>query len=270
MARRPLTGLSKRAPAHSTEPDPTDHDTHDDGGDARSRRRIRPVGRGLPGSRALVGGLLVTVAVVAVFAAYAGADAAPTQRAVTVRVAVPAGHTLTADDLIDVAVELPAGAAGGTYSSIAAVEGAVTLAPLLADDLVLRSAVLPAGVSADRHEFSFPVDRERAVDGDLRPGESVEILATYGSGADSYTAVLARRASVIAVQTAGRGTLGSGGLVLTVGLERADEVLDLAHAAQVAELTVVRATRAGEDTATRDRTGAPGRPPTGATTGSAS
>ena len=46
--------------------------------------------------------------------------------------------------------------------------------------------------------------------------------------------------------------------MLTVALESADAVLDVAHAARVADLTVIRATRAGDDTPTRDTVQSPG------------
>src|SRR4051812_33396245 len=56
----------------------------------------RPV---LPSSRAVVGGLLVAVAMIAVYLGAAGAAHGPTAHAVVARHAVPIGHRLTADDL---------------------------------------------------------------------------------------------------------------------------------------------------------------------------
>ena len=91
------------------------------------------------------------------------------------------------------------------------------------------------------------------------PGETVDLLGTFGSGPGASTSVLARKATVLAVQSSGRATIGSGGdLVLTVALGSADAVLDVAHAARVADLTVIRATRAGDDGPTRDTVQTPG------------
>jgi Flp pilus assembly protein CpaB len=210
-----------------------------------------------------VGGLLVTAAAVGVFGAYLTADDGPGQLAVTTRTALPIGHRLTPDDLVVEPVELPPGTADATFASIGPLVGAVTLAPLDDDELVQRSAVRTDGSDLPAaHEFSFPVDRERAVAGALAPGETVDVLATYGTGADSYTTVLTRGSTVVAVQGSGRSTIGGdGSLVLTVALISADEVLDLAHAAQVAELTVVRATRAEVSGSGRDRTTAPAQDP---------
>jgi Flp pilus assembly protein CpaB len=255
MTKSPFPGLGPRTPSRRSEPE-IDDDA--DGQDGRRTARSRP---GLPSGRAVVGGLLVTVAALVVFAAYAGATTGPTRTAMTVRADLPAGHRLSSDDLERVAVDLPPRTTSATFDDIDALVGAVTLAPLSAGDLVQRSAILPGGeAGTPRHEFSFPVERERAVNGSLRAGESVDILATFGSGPDAYTVVLARPATVVAVQDGGRGGLSSGaGLVLTVGLGSAEQVLDVAHASQVAALTVVRSTGVDDRPEAPSQTGAPGR-----------
>jgi pilus assembly protein CpaB len=208
----------------------------------------------------VLGGLLVAVAGVGVFAAYAGAQQSPARQVVVAAVDLPAGHRLTADDLRLEAADLPATTLASTHASVESLIGSVTLAPLGADEIVQGSAVRSPDLAVEpAHEVSFPVERDRAVDGDLRPGERVDLLATYGTGTDAYTAVLARGATVTALDSSSRSTLTSGrSLVLTVALGSADQVLDIAHASQVASLTVVRATLAAEDGAARDRTQSPG------------
>ena len=250
MARSPFPGLGPRTPSRQSE-------TLDD--DTGPRRPTR-ANRGLPSGRAALGGLLVTAAALAVFSAYAGASTGPTGRAVKVTTSVPSGHVLTPADVVVVDVDLPDGTASGAFDSVDDVVGSVTLTPLEHDELVQRSAVLPG--DADRpptHEFSFPIAPERAVGGGLRAGERVDLFATHGSGPDAYTTVLARGASVIGVQEAGRSALAGGGLVLTIALDTPDQVLEAAHAAQVAELTVVRSTGVTEAEGSRDRTGSSAR-----------
>jgi Flp pilus assembly protein CpaB len=138
-----------------------------------------------------------------------------------------------------------------SFSEPSALVGAVTLGPVGAGELVQEGSVRlgssgpPDGASADADgagpEFSFPVDRERALAGDVRPGEEVDLLATFGSGSDATTEVLARRARILHVQEARTGTLGSSGrLVLTVGLGSDAEVVSVAHASEVAVITLVR------------------------------
>lgn len=259
MAKSPFRGVGPRTPSRQSEP-------HDD--DTSPHRPTRP-NRGLPSGRAVIGGLLVTAAALVVFTGYAGAGTEPRGRAVTVTGAVPSGHVLRGSDLSVAEVDLPDDTASGSFDSVEEVVGSVTLTPLAGGDLVQRSAV-HAG-DADRppaHEFSFPIAPERAVGGGLRAGETVDLFATHGSGPDAYTTVLARGAPVVAVQDAGRSTLAGGGLVLTLALTTPDQVLDTAHAAQVAELTVVRSTGVAVDDAARDRAGS--APRTGAAAGSLS
>ncbi|MCD9622370.1 SAF domain-containing protein [Rhabdothermincola salaria] len=208
----------------------------------------------------MIGALLVTASALAVFTAYAGASTGPSGHAVKVTSSVPSGHVLTASDLAIVEIDLPEGTATGSFATVDDVVGSVTLTPLESDDLVQRSAVL-AG-DADRppaHEFSFPIAPDRAVGGGLRAGETVDLFATHGSGPGAYTTVLARGAPVIGVQDAGRSALAGGGLVLTIALDTPDQVLEAAHAAQVAELTVVRSTGVTGVEGSRDRTESPTR-----------
>lgn len=218
-------------------PDPATPATTDDG---RQPRRPR-TGGGRPSGRAMAGGLLVAVAAVLVFSAYAGAGERPTRSMVVVRRDVAPGHTITADDLDVRTGDLPDELAGRTFTTLDEVVGAVALGPLVEGDLVQAGAVR-RGDGDGRPEFSFPVEREQALAGDVRAGEEVDLLATFGTGSDAETVVLARGAQVREVVEARAGTIGSTGrLVLTVGLATGDEVLDLAHAAQVATITVVRA-----------------------------
>jgi Flp pilus assembly protein CpaB len=222
------------------------------GGSSRGgARRGRSGGgrRSLPTGRALVGGLLVTMAAVVVFAAYAGAQERPSTSVVVARRALDPGERLGADDVEVRSVEVSSEIADRSFSDVSALSGAVTLGPVGAGELVQKGAVrLDSGDSAATGaaeaagpEFSFPVDRERALAGDVHPGEEVDLLATFGSGSDATTEVVARRARVLHVQEARTGTLGSSGrLVLTVALASDAEVVDIAHASEVAVITLVR------------------------------
>jgi Flp pilus assembly protein CpaB len=218
-------------------------------GDGARRGRSGGSRRSLPTGRALIGGLLVTMAAVVVFAAYAGASERPSSAVVVARRDLDPGQRLGRDDVEVHSVEVSSELADRSFSDVSALLGAVTLGPVGAGELVQQGTVRldPGGSSstgADDDagpEFSFPVDRERALAGDVRPGEEVDLLATFGSGSDATTEVLARRARVLHVQEARAGTLGSSGrLVLTVGLASDAEVVDVAHASEVAVITLVR------------------------------
>jgi hypothetical protein len=106
--------------------------------------------------------------------------------------------------------------------------------------------------SESSHEFSLPVDRDRAMNGRLERGETIDVLATYGSGDLAYTTVVARRARLIDVADTSGGLGSDGRVVLTISLSSADEVMGAAHAGAAATVTIVRSTRA-DDQAGPDR-----------------
>src|SRR4051812_46278066 len=147
-------------------------------GDASASARASRLARrrtALPSSRAVVGGLLVTTSVVAMFVVASGAARGPAGRAVIANRDLPIGHRISADDIRVEAVEVPDASASQLFTTADGLIGAVTTGPLDADDLIVRSAVLASGESAAGREFSFPLDRERAVNGRLRAGESVDV-----------------------------------------------------------------------------------------------
>jgi Flp pilus assembly protein CpaB len=213
----------------------------------------------LPSGRALLGGLLITIAVVGTYVAVAGDDGAPRTRWLVARHDIDAGTRLTPGDLSVAAIELPdavarnalpAGEATG-HALPADAEGAITLAPLRAGALLQRSQLLAAPVGTETagpvHELSLRLPPERAVGGTLNRGERVDVLATYGNGVDATTIVVARDAIVTRLDREEAASLGDdGGLTLSLLLPDDDTVLAATHAKDVAALTLVRATRDGE------------------------
>jgi len=205
-----------------------------------------------PNSRTIVGGLLVSTAALAAFLSVSGAGGSPQQSVVISRRALAAGERLDSSTLATTSVDTRTAESLRAFLSVEALAGAVALAPIGEGELVQRSAVLTGGPTEPTRQFSFPVDRERALNGELRSGERVDVLATYGSGSDATTTVLTRDANVIRVTDAKSGSLGSSGkLIVTLALTSPDQLLDAVHAAQVASITVVRSTLAGETVGTR-------------------
>ena len=203
-------------------------------------RRVAGGRRMLPTGRAVVGGLLVTLAAVVVFAAWSGTGTTSTTAVVVASHELTPGQRLEADDLELRSLEIPAELAGGAFADVEQLIGSTTLGPVGAGELVQKGQVA-LGEAPDGLEFSFAVDSDNALAGTVRAGEVVDLLATYDSGGDARTELLAGEARVLRVRDAGSSTLGSTGrLVLTVSLESDDEVLAVAHAAQVAVITLVR------------------------------
>jgi Flp pilus assembly protein CpaB len=204
----------------------------------------------MPGRRAVVGGLLVAVAVVGTFAAYSTAGSAPSDRVLVARASVSPGDRLSAADVRVERATLPADLTEHVLSDPDDLADAVALVGLEPGEIVQRSAVLERDASASEttavHEFSLPVDRDRALNGAIARGELVDVLATYGTSDAAYTVTVARRSRVVDVADTSGGLGSDGRVVLTLAMPSPDEVMAATHASAVAVVTVVRATRAGD------------------------
>jgi len=199
--------------------------------------------RGLPGSRAVAGGLLVAAAAVGLFSASTRAGQASRQSYVVTSRALVAGARIQPGDLAVQDLHLPPVVAARAFVDPGALEGATVLAPLGAGELVQASAVVAGRGGPSSRELSFTVERGR-VNAALRDGERVDLLATYGAAADGFTAMVVRQALVVSLDET-RGSLGDGApVVVTVALDDQADALALAHAVQVGKVTVVRATGA--------------------------
>ena len=74
------------------------------------------------------------------------------------------------------------------------------------------------------------------------------MLATYGTGESAYTVTVARRGGVVDVADTSGGLGSDGRVVITLALPSTDDVIRATHASATAVVTVVRATRAEDDT----------------------
>lgn len=217
----------------------------------RARGKGRRATSDLPSGRALLGGLLVTIAAVGTYVAVAGDRNVPTTRYVVASRDVDAGSQLGPDDLSLAAIDLPDDLAAHAITPGEGLDRAVALAPLRAGALVVRSQVLAAPdgepTPSSSQELSLRLPPDRAVAGTLNRGERVDVLATYGNGADATTLVVARDAVVTRLEHEETASLGDeGGLTLSLLLPDDETVLRATHAKDVAQLTLVRATRDGD------------------------
>ena len=73
------------------------------------------------------------------------------------------GERLTADDVEVRAVDAAADVAGRSFPDADQLVGAVTLGPVAAGELVQEGSVRLSAADTSGPEFSFPVDRERAL-----------------------------------------------------------------------------------------------------------
>lgn len=198
--------------------------------------------QGLPGTRAVAGGLLVAAAAVGLFAANARLQGGPQHSYAVVRHDVAAGTRLQASDVVLEAMDLPAALRARAFGRLSDVVGTTVLAPLAAGELVQPSALVITRDADAARTLSFPVERTRL--GSLKQGERIDVLATFGTGVDAWTAVVLRQAMVVAVDRSKSSLGDAGSAVVTVAVADAADEVALAHAVALAKLTVVVATGA--------------------------
>lgn len=223
---------------------------------ARSSGAAEAPGRGvhrarnLPGGRAVVGALLVTAAAVATFAAYLSATAEPTTAYLVATDTVEPGTRFETMEQVTAAigsatVELtsPLDERAIPVADLETLVGRVLVAPLNRGDLLMRTSLVDDGGVAPAQTLSFSLPRDAAVGGALRPGERLDVLATYGSSEAAYTAYVLRGVPLLRITAPDGGSVGSANdLVLTVAVTELGDVQALGHALNTAEVFVTRST----------------------------
>lgn len=201
-------------------------------GEQGRARRHRPGSRVAPIALA---GLLLLVAVYTVLG----------DQDVTHRVAVAArdlqpGVTVSADSFRITESKLAEDLVGGLVHAehLADTDGWVVASSVAAGEPVPRSALRPPSAPDELRAVSLPIDRERAVGGDLSRGDRVDVIAVV----DGHAAYVAADLAVLAVAGRGEGALsGPTRYHVTVAV---DEVtaLALARAFEVGAVTIARST----------------------------
>lgn len=207
------------------------------GAPIRVLRRSRPV----IGSRVVLGALLVAVAAVGTFAAYSGASSDHRLPYVVAAHPLHPGQRLSLSDLTTARMLLPTGLADRrAFHDAGLLVGATVVGPVGAGELVQASDVVRGAAALYADEVSFSIDAARAVNGALQNGETVAVLATYGSGADASTSMVVRVAHVVDVE-AQAGALGSqSNQTITLGLDSPADALALVNAVDAGQVVLVR------------------------------
>jgi Flp pilus assembly protein CpaB len=210
----------------------------------RGRARQLARRRYLPGGRAVVGAFLVALAAVATFAAYLRATTDQSVRYVVALQALRVGQRLEPADLGTEPMRLPGSVANGlAFRDPAALIGAVVVGPVRAGELIQAGDVSFGSLGSGNRQLSFSVPLSHAVDGTLKPGDRVDILATYGTGTDSSTRLVAASAEVVsATEPSSVTSNGEPAVVVTLSVPSAAEAVALAQAANAGEVTLVRST----------------------------
>ncbi|MGH9131076.1 MAG: Flp pilus assembly protein CpaB [Acidimicrobiales bacterium] len=202
----------------------------------------------MPNGRAVVGGLLVTVAGVGTFAAYTGATADHRTNYVVARRSLTVGERITTSDLSVAPMQLSGQiAAQRAFRDPARLVGTIVVGPLAAGELVQSSDVVQSTAAPSSEEMSFAIPTANAVGGSLEPGDRVNVLATFGTGAQAKTVTILSNAPVIdrVAGNTGLGANNGGDTTLTLGLSTKAQSLALAHAVSSGQVTLVRVTGSG-------------------------
>lgn len=213
---------------------------------------LRPA-RGLPSSRAVVGGLLVAIALIGTWWAASGGRSVSTERYLVAARRVGPGQELGRGDLAWMSGELPDRLRSRAFTEPESVLGHVTTAPLEAGDLVQASSIVRSPGAPGSRELSFVVDTDWAVAGTLRAGDRIDLLVTYGDGATSQTRRVLTDTVVRRVSDPGGDSLGSTRTqAVTVALDDDGLVREATNATRAGTVTVVRSTgaRRGSQTTT--------------------
>lgn len=213
------------------------------GNGARPLRRPRP----LPGGRAVVGGLLVALAAVGTFAGYAKATADHRLDYVVASHTLAVGHRITAQDLATAPMDLPPSIADGlAFRDPSRLIGALLVGPVSGGELIQAGDLVADPLASRDRELSFSIKASLAVDGTLRPGDRVDVLATYGNGPTATTLAVARDVPVVATTEAAAslGTAGDQTEVVTLALADSGQTLAVTQAVNAAQVMLVRSTGA--------------------------
>lgn len=205
----------------------------------------------------MVGALLVAASAVGLYAAASRAGAGSRHSYVVLRNHVAIGTKLEAADLTLVRADLPRALRARAFDNPRVLVGATVIGPVEVGELLQAGSVLRTRNGAGDQQLSFAVDRSRVVTG-LKEGERVDILVTYGTGAEAYTMAAVRQALVESVDRSKGSLSDRADVVLTISLGRSTDSLAVAHGARAGQLTVVRSTPA------TDVEPGPYRPPGGA------
>lgn len=148
---------------------------------------------------------------------------------------------IDAEDLTAVDVHLPSDVVNGYVLAARPLEGWRVSRPLREGELISSAWLVDAASVTDTREISVPVIPEHAVGGRLRPGDRVDVYATFDAGDVRARTVVVVRAAEIVDMTSSEGVVLGVDAVTGVTLAvDTHEAARLAFALQTAAIDVVK------------------------------
>lgn len=188
-------------------------DPHGGTGGAVTRGRPR-----LPAGRAVIGALLIVAAAASVVVAHRAATSPPQDRFLVATRTIPAGHTLTVDDLGSVAMDLPPGMSAVALQDADSIVGRVTRHQIGDTDLVRNSDLYEPDrfVQPGSVEVVVDLDPAGALQGALAVGQTVDVLSSSSDGSSTTTIVRGALVTGVGTEDSGIGATGRSAVRLSV------------------------------------------------------
>jgi SAF domain len=220
----------------------------------------------LPSGRAVVGGLLIALAVFGTFVAYRGVTNANTQHYVVARQRIEAGAVIVPDDLAVVVGNLPTTVAKQTFADLANVTNQRAKSTIEAGDIIHPDALTSSKDTRDVWEIAVPVVPGGDLAGGLQVGETVEVVLTNKNPPNESTVIVPD--AVVVATTRADSVLGGGGTLVTLDVHSEVEAIAVAGAGARGTVGLVRppAPTTGADAVTTTTTVAPATIPVPETT----
>jgi Flp pilus assembly protein CpaB len=204
--------------------------------------------RALPTGRSVVGGFLVAVAAVAVFAAALAHGGGSGQQFVVAAHTLPAGSIIAPGDVGTAKIGLPAGSQANAFRQAGVLVGRAVAVTVQAGELMQSSMLVPVQAQPATRPVSVAVNPVSLAG--LSPGQSVDVLATGSSGgsasgsgsSSSGVALVARGATLMSIDQSSSNLLsGPASALVTLGVSTLSEVEAVVQAAQSGTVTLVAA-----------------------------
>lgn len=210
------------------------------------RRVIRPR-RGLPGSRAVVGGLLVAVGALGTWAAISSAGQTDETTYVVADRLIAPGQRIQPGDLRTEVIDLPEGVRASAFTEPDDVVEAIALGPIAPGELVQSGSVASSDAADAAAELSFAVETDWAVAGSLRVGDVIDVFATDDRATEASTALVLDDVVIRRISEPGDDGLGTDrDQTITVGVASPADVANAVTSTRTATVTVVRVTGLAE------------------------
>jgi Flp pilus assembly protein CpaB len=205
-------------------------------------RKHRPVN-----ARAIIGGILVATAALGAYVTAAGSGDHRTLVVVAGR-DIPVGTKLEPSDLKLERMQLTPQGQSRTSNSVSHLVGQITLGPIGQNELVQKSLLEPVTGTepALQPQISVAMPAARALGGNLRPGDRVDVINTDKT-AGSLTTIIATNVEVISVVEGSNNIGQSSDATVTFAVSDANVATAIAAGADQGQLTLVRVTGTGQD-----------------------